>query len=246
MLSYCCNSECCCTHCISIVLLIACLLCIIAEPVLVIKWGVKNTFLTICAVSFALVAIFYYHTCLTLETLIPIASLFVTAMGIIIAAHSLDDTRKATEAQVVNQYNQRYFEDTMYDCLIKLWNYHDNNGNKSLFSVNRIKINNLPQRIAPNDVSKLKEALNTDEKLDKARRVVKSYFLNAYEMNRQGFISEKALLEIIDKQGIAAFFQIIEPLELAKNEDYNYEPFFEIMEICKKNKGIHFKCLNKK
>ena len=244
MLSYCCNSECCCTYCISIVLLIACLLCIIAEPCIVFKYGGRNTFLTICAASFALVVIFYCHTCLTLETLIPIASLFVTAMGIIIAAQALDDSKKTAEAQLIDKYNDKYFENDMYDALTSL--FAVKNAHPDWFlHVRQLSKNDFISLSIKNEILKSLKFLLEDEKLDKARRIVKRYFLNVYEMNRQGFISEKVLLEIIDKDGIKAFFYIVEPLELAKNAEYNFEPFFKIMEICKENIGTHFKCLNK-
>ena len=245
MLSYCCNQECCCTHCISVVLLFFCALFILVEPFIVAKWGGMKTFLTICAASFLLVAIFYCHTCVTLERLMLIATLFVTAMGIVIAAQTLDDSKKTAEAQLIDKYNDKYFENDMYDALTSLWKVHKEYSD--WFLPVRLMSHNDSFSISLKDenIENLK-ALLMNEKIDKDRRIVKRYFLNAYEMNRQGFISEKVLLEIIDKEGIKAFFCIVEPLELAKNKNYNYEPFFGIMEVCRKNKGTHFKCLNKK
>lgn len=133
----------------------------------------------------------------------------------------------------------------MYDALTSLWQVK-NEHNDWFLPVRRLSKNDFsPISLEKENLKSLKFLLE-DEKLDRARRIVKRYFLNASEMNRQGFISEEVLLEIIDKDGIKAFFCIVEPLELAKNENYNYEPFFKIMEICRKNKGTHFKCLNKR
>lgn len=232
MLNCCCNPECCCTYCVSVVLLLVCALLLLVEPFIFYKWGGRKTFLTLCVASFALVAILYCHTCVSLERLMLIATLFVTAMGIVIAAHTLDGTKKATEAQVVNQYNERYFQENICKSLKVLWSYHDNEENLPMFSGQRTDINNFGKRIKPNDVSKLKEELNEENSdLDKARRTIKGYFLNAHAMLEQKFISKEAFRQIVDKEAISAFFIIIEVMEYAKREkgDYDYKPFWQIM-----------------
>lgn len=241
----CCCTNCCCENFIYISLLIVCIVFAFVAIYNVCKSFSAKVFVMCCSVFLSAIFLSSCYTCWFYDHFIAIATFLITAIGIIIAVHTLDDSKKTAEAQIIDKYNDKYFENDMYDALTSLWKVHKEHSD--WFLPVRLMSHNDSFSISLKDenIENLK-ALLMNEKIDKDRRIVKRYFLNAYEMNRQGFISEKVLLEIIDKEGIKAFFCIVEPLELAKNKNYNYEPFFGIMEVCRKNKGTHFKCLNKK
>lgn len=228
----CCCTNCCCENFIYISLLIVCIVFAFVAIYDVYKSFSAKVLMMTFPVFLSVALLSLCYTCWFYDDFIAIATFLITAIGIIIAAQTLDGTKKATEAQVINQYNERYFQENICKSLKMLWNYHDIKENLPLFSGQRTDINNFGKRIKPNDVSKLKEELNKENSdLDKARRTIKGYFLNAHAMLEQKFISKEAFRQIVDKEAISAFFIIIEVMEYAKREkgDYDYKPFWQIM-----------------
>ena len=102
--------------------------------------------------------------------------------------------------------------------------------------ISRTAENNVPAPIFPL-VSVITEG-RTDiksvpwtEVQDRARRNVKGFFLGAYTLWRGRSISRRALLQIIDVDGVALLFSVVEPMERILNDQYDWRPFYEIMRI---------------
>lgn len=69
------------------------------------------------------------------------------------------------------------------------------------------------------------------EEDEKARRVVKSYFFMASKLKKVNLIADDAFKDLCQVDGVVVFFAVVEPMEAIKNADYEFEPFYEVMEV---------------
>ena len=69
--------------------------------------------------------------------------------------------------------------------------------------------------------------------INDARRAVKFYFETASDLNRNEYISDKILIEICKVDGINIYFDIVIPLEIEINTDFDLQAYEHL-----KKKGV--------
>lgn len=152
----------------------------------------------------------------------------VTILSIILAVWALHSNREVLEAGFLSQYNDKYFSSTMLVSLRCLYAFRDSNSNSFPKDVYRAKDKN-----PKGDLSKC--GFNKDanfkwpERVDLARREVKRYFLSIWELYENGFISRGILKNLCNKDGIVAYFNIVEPLEYYLKDTYDNDKFHKMM-----------------
>ena len=188
--------------------------------------------------------------CATIRSAMNIADIlsFVTLVVTVVTARyavkSLRATEESMKASVIINANKDYFNSEMLHALCTLydyvdqtmlpaykWKYRDpgygspdgkNPANPTVGLVRNERVISgkwLSNEICPFiDEEKREDFIR---ELDEARRTVKGYFLNAYSLYCHELITKDTLLSICDKDGIKAFFMIVEPLEKVKNSAYN-------------------------
>ena len=77
------------------------------------------------------------------------------------------------------------------------------------------------------------------EKEDYSRRKLKNYFASALELYRSRRIGRKALRNICDNDSFRLLFTVVEPMEAIMNDQYNYDVFYDLMDVMKDVYGKH-------
>jgi len=150
---------------------------------------------------------------------------FVAILSIILTIATLKKTQSLFEAQMLNEYDDKYGSEEMCNDLRTLINFSRKEENKNIFIEKRNPKNNPRKRIIffPND------NFMWPKSVDLARRRVKFYFINPYDLYMEGKISKSIFLRIINKTGITVFFDVVEKLEYLLNPKYDHEKFYNIM-----------------
>lgn len=97
--------------------------------------------------------------------------------------------------------------------------------NEAYFYLHRKPYNNEPEGACFVSCRKL----YIPDDVHEARRLVKGYFLNALDLYEHDMLTEKVLMEILDKAGIVTLFHVVEPLEWQHNRDYDATKFYRLM-----------------
>lgn len=193
----------------------------------------------------AIMTVFHKHTdndeafCTAIATL----GSFVAILSIIFTIATLKKTQSLFEAQMLNEYDDKYRKKEMLDSVRMLADFSRQKENENIFRKRRTPKNN-PRRghlFSPDD------HFMWPKSVDLARRDVKFYFINPYDLYMEGKISKSIFLRIIDKTGITVFFDVVERLEYLLNPKYDSDKFCNIMllgkRIYKKQKNLISKCV---
>lgn len=177
-----------------------------------------------------------YKSDIHVADILSFFTLIVTVGAAILALKSLGATRDSMRASVIIDAHRSYFSTEMLRALRMLYDYHEQTeANKYEWKHRNPAFRSPDGKNPANPViglqgnGKVSGCPFIDEEkgadrlcgLDEARRIVKGYFLNAYNLYDRGLIDKETLLFICDKNGITAFFMIVEPLEKAINSAYN-------------------------
>lgn len=181
---------------------------------------------------YAIMTVFHKHTnndeafCTAIATL----GSFVAILSIIFTIATLKKTQSLFEAQMLNEYDDKYGAEEMCKDLRILIAFSGKKENEAVFREKRTPKNN-PRKghiFVPDD------HFMWPKSVDSARRRVKFYFINPYDLYMEGKISKSIFLRIINKTGITVFFDVVEKLEYLLNPKYNSEKFCNIMLLGKK------------
>lgn len=194
---------------------------------------VKNTWLPLMICAVFLLGAVVLCVCLlcpkvsgninTWGTVVGIVAGVATIVSLAFVYETLRRTRIVAEAQLLSDFNDKYFDPDMaasIRCLHKFKKKH-----KANFEVHRTPRQNPSAAMQFTVDDKLQWTHETDE----SRRRVKAYFLSVTELYEHGMISLSIFEKMIDKNGITALFDIVEPLEWYLNEGYNAKIFSRLM-----------------
>lgn len=157
------------------------------------------------------------------KTLIPIIANLATIAAFAVACYSLHRSCLAAEAQLMSNYNDKYFQEDMGKAIVRLNKFKQSND--AYFYLHRKPYNNEPEGACFVSFRRL----YIPDDVHAARRLVKGYFLNALDLYEHGMLTDKVFMEILDKGGIVTLFHVIEPLEWQHNRDYDASKFYRLM-----------------
>lgn len=156
-------------------------------------------------------------------SIVGIVAGIATIVSLAFVYETLRRTRIVSEAQLLSDFNDKYFEPEMaasIRCLHKFKKLHKDN-----FTVHRTPVENPYAAMPFPPDEKLRWTRETDE----ARRRVKGYFLSVTELYEHGMISCSIFEKMIDKNGITALFDVVEPLEWYLSTGYDAKIFSRLM-----------------
>lgn len=162
-------------------------------------------------------------TCNEQGTIVGIVAGIATIVSLAFVYETLRHTRIVSEAQLLSNFNDKYFEPEMAASIRRLHMFKKLH--KDNFTVHRTPVEN-PYAAMPFPPD---EKLQWTRETDEARRRVKGYFLSVTELYEHGMISCSIFEKMIDKNGITALFDIVEPLEWYLNAEYNAKIFSRLM-----------------
>ncbi len=132
------------------------------------------------------------------------------AVGAALAAwKSANETRKTVLAQIVLQITSTYSSSDMGESVKRLHDWKRKH----------------PQDFAELFEKGLREPNNITEQLDEDRRRVSHYFHQIRVMLDCGVVDEKFLKKLIKPDQVDTLLDVVEPLEKAKNPDYDHSTF---------------------
>lgn len=147
----------------------------------------------------------------------------VTIVSIVLVYETLRRSRIVSEAQLLSNYNDKYFKEKMLNAIRLLRRFskeHEKN-----FICHRTPCCNPKGAFY---------FLGDDElwwtpEVDAARRRLKGYFINALDLYEQGMLSYDVFIKILNKSGITTLFGIVEPMEWYLNPKYDASKFHRLM-----------------
>lgn len=146
-----------------------------------------------------------------------------TFFAFLAALNGVHRARLASEAQLLSNYNDKYFNDDMRKAIENLNSFKKSN--KAYFYLHRAPWNN--EQDGACFVSSRR--LYIPDEVHAARRLVKGYFINALDLYEHGMLTEKLFMEILNKDGIVTLFHVVEALEWHHNPDYDASKFYRMM-----------------
>jgi hypothetical protein len=142
-----------------------------------------------------------------------VASAIFTAVSALGAFYAAWATKKAAQAQVLLDLLRHYSSVDMSDALRTLRAWHRDHGDA----------------FASHWWNRFKEQYPGAVEVDRARRMVTSYFQDADSLWRADLISEKTLRVAVDKAGFAVLIHVCSPLERELNPNVDLD-FIERLE----------------
>ncbi len=146
-------------------------------------------------------------------------------LTVLLAYAALKKNQSLFEAEMIFKYDKSYASQKMCDALWVLGNFRREPNNKYFFSEYR-KSDRNPKN---GGIFTADDKYRWDKEVDDARRLVKMYFLNPYNMYMQGKISRSVFRCIVDKYGLPIFFEVVEKMEFLSNKEYEHEKFYYVM-----------------
>ena len=167
------------------------------------------------------------------------AGMIVAAISMVCGYLAIFVTLKLNESVKIQEFNAKYAEDAALDAIRaianvkKIWKDGLVGDFKRPDFVGRSLSFNPEKRI---DI-KNKDVLTVNgecrhpwtETQDRARRMIKNYFLAAYQLYNDRSIGKAAFLDICSKDALVLFFDVVEPMEAMINNEYEFKPFYGIM-----------------
>lgn len=216
---------------------------------------------TLVFVVVLLVACFLYDICCCLtETIHPDkesafrfayvhSGVILTLAGLISGFLAVYISVKVNESMAINSFHVRYGEDAMLDAIRDIsnvgrrWSRSAANGFIAPIAFVRTDVLNPEGRIQIHNrkslVTEKERFFPWTEKEDYSRRKLKNYFASALELYRSRRIGRKALRNICDNDSFRLLFTVVEPMEFVMNDKYNYDVFYELMDVMKDVYQIH-------
>ncbi len=171
------------------------------------------------------------------------SGLVFTVVSLLAAFLAVYVTVKVNETMSLHSFNVRYGEDAMCKTIREVsgvgrrWREADGTGLVAPVAFLRTEVNNPDGRIQIANMNQLVKGKDRyfpwTEEEDFARRRLKNFFSSALELYRSRSISLKTMRNICDNDSFRLLFTVVEPMEYIINEKYNYDVFFELMNIMK-------------
>lgn len=150
----------------------------------------------------------------------------ITILSIIFVIATLLQSKSLYEADLLAKYDEKYESQEMCDNLRLLRDFSSVQEMRDVCNLVRTDRYNEDRPLPIQKKGKFWESING---VDKARRAVKFYFINALDLYLEGKISQEVMRRICNKSGIHTFFNVVEPMEAYLNPRYDYTKFRRIM-----------------
>lgn len=170
----------------------------------------------------------------------------IALIGILFGALAVFVTIKVNETMSFHSFNVRYGQDAMLDAVRnvaaagRMWAKSSLEQNPKFITpcfISRSESFNPNGRININNRNELilrrERFFPWSKDQDYARRRLKNYFSSALELYRSHSISKKILRNICDNDSFRLLFMVVEPMEAIMNDKYNYDVFYELMDVMK-------------
>jgi hypothetical protein len=169
------------------------------------------------------------------------AGMIVASISMVCGYLAIYVTLKLNESVKIQEFNAKYAEDTALDAIRAVANVKKiweaglvGDFKRPIFSGRSMASN--PK--GPISIKNWKALIVDGERhrpwtedQDHARRMIKNYFLAAYQLYNDRSIGKEAFLDICSKDALVLFFDVVEPMEAMINRNYKYEPFYGIMRV---------------
>lgn len=169
------------------------------------------------------------------------AGMIVAAISMVCGYLAIYVTLKLNESVKIQEFNAKYAEDTALDAIRavanvkKIWDAGLVGDFKRPIFTGRSMASNPPEKISIANKDELivdgERRRPWTEAQDHARRLIKNYFLTAYQLYTDRSIGKAAFLDICSKDALVLFFDVVEPMEAMINRNYDHEPFYGIMRV---------------
>ncbi|MCJ7546993.1 MAG: hypothetical protein MUP30_09275 [Deltaproteobacteria bacterium] len=167
-------------------------------------------------------------------------SSLITLSIAIAAWRSAIAAKKATRAQLYIRLMEEYGSRQMSDALRGIKEFSERQSiSSALRELKKIlpdaqKLQNDATVLNAYDFSadKVGMKLKGQAQIDSYRRVVKYYFIKLLRLRENKFLSKKLMKELGKVAGIDIFYDIIQPIEFALDEDFDFSNFEKIKKIC--------------
>ncbi len=161
-------------------------------------------------------------------TIISISVAALAALGAVVAAigswKSAHETRKTSLAQILLQITDAYGSEEMNESIKRLYAHKDK------YDEDFARV--FSQLLS----SKEKEQSTYAKQLDGDRRRVSYYFHQIKSLLDCGVIDENFVRKLVKSDQVDTLLDIVEPLEKARNEDYDHSTFDTFRRIyCKES-----------
>lgn len=158
-----------------------------------------------------------------LESFLQACAYVSAVLSLIFLYGTMIQSRRIAEAEFIRRSIAKYFSSEMIIYMRRLVDYAQKH--PKYFRMHRTEYVNPKDEFAFPYEKEMKWCSDTDE----ARRFVKGYFINALELYEQGKISRQSLRSIVDKSGLTVLFEIIEPLDVQMNPEYDASYYYRLM-----------------
>lgn len=135
-------------------------------------------------------------------------------------------SRHLAESEFISQFERDYSSHKMLTYIRILTDYRRKH--PTFFLKTRKEYFN-PENVISDQFDK---RMKWSSCVDEARRYVRSYFFNALDLYTLGKISRESFRAIADKASITVLFDVIEPMEMHLNPEYDVMYYQRVMEIC--------------
>ena len=147
-------------------------------------------------------------------------------LSLIFLYGTMVQSRHLAEAEFISQFERDYSSHAMLNYIRILTTYRRKH---PAFFLKTRKESFNPENVISEQFDKKMKWSNC---VDEARRYVRSYFFNALDLYTLGKISRESFRSIADKASITVLFDVIEPMEMHLNPEYDVMYYHRIMDIC--------------
>jgi hypothetical protein len=173
-----------------------------------------------------------------LETWVKIILASAAVISIFIAAYASRQAFKsakanldATRARIRLHFLQRYGSVEMMKYLQVLGKWRDDNSDIIARWKERDESDTKAIKLLKDFINERAHKHDNFKELNEARRFVKRYFYDAYELFENGLISRDLCIRICSEYGHELLFNVIEPLDYATMPRYDEHEFKKVRDL---------------
>jgi hypothetical protein len=174
------------------------------------------------------------------EPLLYAVIVILTGFAAGAAWRSASKTEQATQAQLYSRLMEEYGSQRMFNALRGIKKFSELKGipralaelSKILLEGRRLNDDKEQRHHYTHYSDTITQELGKRDNFNSDRRVVKYYFLKLLRLHENNFLSENLMQALGKVAVIDIFYDVIQPIEFAKKEDFNVSNFEKIEKIC--------------
>lgn len=140
-------------------------------------------------------------------------ALLIAGLAVVVSIYAIYMARRTAHANIISIFLREYASQEMYEALVALRNFEDDDGTLLLYLEN---LATNPKDCDQEEVGVAQRYIDDwGDKIELHRRHVISFYDRAWKLYENGYLSKKAFLIIGRTSGNKLLFRIVRPLNCA-------------------------------